>query len=259
MLKKLLIITAILLSFSANSETLILNSDNLVTIASQVDSTSVTRAMLEIQKLNAIETNEPILLVLNTPGGSVMDGIDFIRFAKTSRRQINTVTIYAASMGFQIVEALPGKRYMAQAGILMSHRAAVGGVNGQYPGELNSRVAFFGDISEDLDKGVAARAGLSLKEYRDLIHDEYYAIPNKAIPAKFADAEVDLSCDVSVSGTHTETFDSLFGPIDAVLSNCPLITGVISAGFKKPSESNKNEDALQTYLLENKKINVRSL
>lgn len=253
MFKKLLILAALLLSLSAQSEPIILTKDNLVSINSQIDTRSVTDASMAIQKLNASESKEPIYLVLNTPGGSVFDGIDFIRFARTSRRPIHTVTLFAASMGFQIVEALPGTRYIVDSGVLMSHRASVGGIGGQYPGELNVRVDFLGEITRELDAGVAKRSGMSLKQYQELIHDEYYATPVKAIKDRFADEVAQVSCDESIAGTYIVSLPSVFGTIEVEYAKCPLITGVISAKFKKPTEVNKEKDALSIFMLENKR------
>lgn len=240
------------LTFAAQAETITLKSDNMVSLNDQVSGESVTRAMLDIQRLNLFESNEPIYLVLNTPGGSIFAGIDFIRFAKSSRRPIHTVTIFAASMGFQIVEALPGIRYMAESGVLMSHRGAVGGVSGQFPGELNVRVEFYGKVTEELDAGVAARAGITLKEYQALIHDEYYALPGKAIKDKFADAQVAVACDNSLNGIHNLEVNTMFGPVEVIFADCPLITNPIGAKFKTSTEQNGKQDALSVYFSEHK-------
>ena len=252
MFKKLLIMAAILLSIPAHSEPITLTKDNLVSINSQVDSRSVTEASIAIQKLNASESKDPIYLVLNTPGGSVFDGIEFIRYAKSSRRPVHTITLFAASMGFQIVEALPGTRYIAESGVLMSHRAATGGLSGQFPGELNVRLDFLGEVTRELDEGVAKRAGMSLKQYQDLIHDEYYATPEKAIKGKFADKKAEVKCDDSLNGTYLISVPTPFGTVNVEFAKCPLITGVVSAGFQKPSDLNKEKDALEVFTVQNK-------
>lgn len=258
MLKKLLIAAAILLSFSATAENIILKADNTVSLNTAVSDESITGIMLDVQRLNKIETDEPIYLVLNTPGGSVFAGINFIRYALTSRRPIHTVTIFAASMGFQIVQALPGKRLMAYSGVLMSHRAAVGGLSGQYPGELNVRVNFLADISTNLDSGVAKRAGLTLKEYQVLIHDEYYANNEKSIKDKFADESVNVSCDVSLETTYTKDFQTMFGPVEVEFSSCPLFTSYLKASFKQVTEVNRNLNPAQ-YITVGRQIGKQSL
>ena len=245
MLKKLLVTAAILLSFSAAAENIVLRADNTMSLNTDVSDSSITRLMVDLQRLNKLETNEPIYLVLNTPGGSVFAGINFIRYALTSRRPIHTITIFAASMGFQIAQAIPGKRLMAYSGVLMSHRASVSGVGGQYPGELNVRVDFFQDISKQLDLDVAKRAGMSLKEYQALIHDEYYATNDKAVSDGFADGSAAVACDDSLSGTYTRDFDTLFGQVEVEFAHCPLFTSFISAKFKQQSEENKNKNPTQ--------------
>lgn len=258
MLKKFLITAAILLSFSATADNIILKADNTVSLNTAVSDESISSIMLDVQRLNKIETDEPIYLVLNTPGGSVFAGINFIRYALTSRRPIHTVTIFAASMGFQIVQALPGKRLMAYSGVLMSHRAAVSGVGGQYPGELNVRINFFQDISTQMDSDVAKRAGISLKEYQALIHDEYYAVNDKAIKDKFADASVGVSCDASLDSTYTKDFNTLFGPVEVEFSSCPLFTSYLNAKFKNATEANKNVNAAQ-FITVGRQIGRQSL
>lgn len=245
MLKKLLLTAALLLSFSVSAENIILKADNTVSLNTDVSDSSITSAMLDIQRLNSLETDEPIYLVLNTPGGSVFAGINFIRYALTSRRPIHTVTIFAASMGFQIVQALPGKRLMAFSGVLMAHRAAVSGLAGQYPGELNVRLDFFQDISEQLDIDVAKRAGITLKDYQAMVHDEYYAANEKAINDKFADESVSISCDKSLDTTYTKNFDTFFGPVQVEFRSCPLFTSFLSAKFVEPTEKNRNVNPSQ--------------
>lgn len=256
MFKKLLFVSVFLLSIVTQAETVVLKEDNTVSFFGVVNGANVTRAMVDIQRLNDLQTDGPIYLVLNTPGGSIIDGMDFIRFAKTSRREIRTVTIFAASMGFQIVEALPGKRLMAEYGVLMSHRASVMGIGGQYPGELNVRVDFLAQISEELDSVAAKRSNLSEKEYKALIHDEYYATPKKAIQDKFADEKVGVSCDKSLSATNTQEFESMFGTILVEFSKCPLITGPISVQFKVTTDQNKNQSAYELFYATNKMLNV---
>jgi ATP-dependent Clp protease protease subunit len=245
MFTKVLILLFLLVSFSLHAENVVLNSENTVSLNTEVSDSSVTEVMLQLQKLNNIDTKEPIYLVLNTPGGSVFAGIDFIRYALTSKRPINTITIFAASMGFQIAQALPGKRLMAYSGVLMSHRAAVGGISGQYPGELNVRVDFLQSISDQLDVEVARRSGMTLKQYQNLIHDEYYATPSKAIKDKFADGVAEVRCDSSLDSTYIKEFSTLFGVVNVEFSSCPLITNYLKAEFKKKTNENTNLNASQ--------------
>lgn len=227
MFKKLLIAIAILLSIPAHSENILLKADNTVLIDTDINSKSVLDAIQKIQALNKLDSKEAIYLVLNTPGGSVPAGVDFIRFAKSSQRPIHTITIYAASMGFLIVQNLPGTRFIVEGGVLMSHRVSIDGIGGQLPGELESRVGYIKESSEDLDRAVAKRAKMTLKAYQALVHDEYYATPDKALKDHFADSKAMVSCGETLNTTHSRTEKGPFGNVELTFSDCPLITSPV--------------------------------
>lgn len=229
------------------ADKLVLTETNTVILNDSVNSQSVTRLMTDIMALNSLEDQSPIYLILNTPGGSIFDGLEFIRFAKASKREIITVTMQAASMGFQIVQALPNKRYMLEYAVLMSHRAATGGLGGQFnKGELETRLDFIKSVVQDLDESVAKRSGkYSTEQYQTLIKDEYYAGPSKAIRDGFADAEATVTCDDTLQGTKFVTYQTLFGPILVEFAKCPLVTNVLSAKFEKSETRNQDKSAIE--------------
>ena len=243
-MKRILLTILALLSFNAFSlDKVVLTDTNTVILNEVVSSQSVTRVMTEIQNLNGIlEDKSPINLVLYTPGGSVFDGLALIRFLKQSRRPVNTITIFAASMGFQIVEANPGERLVAEGSTIMSHRAAVDGIGGQFPGELNTRVDMLMAITESIDAGVVARTnGKQTKEsYAKLIQNEYYGLPNRAIADGFADKEVQIVCDGTLNSTTDRTYMTVFGPIHVEFSKCPLITSPVAVHFGDSSLNEKH-------------------
>ena len=94
----------------------------------------------------SLKSGYPIYLFLNTPGGSIQAGLELIEGLNGINRPIHTVTLFAASMGWQLVQHL-GTRYVLKYGVLMSHKA-----RGQFSGE-------FGGGASQMD----ARYGLWLK------------------------------------------------------------------------------------------------
>jgi ATP-dependent Clp protease protease subunit len=221
-----LLMTILALTFGLSvfaKEKIVLTDKNTMFLNSQVDTSSMGELTSALVNLNKIDTKEPIYLVINSPGGSVYDGFDFIRYAKTSRRPIHTVTIFAASMAFQIVEAL-GNRYVTDFSTLMSHRAS-GGMQGTMPGQVDSRYSHFLSHVREQDAAVIKRTKgkQTAESYAKLIADEYWANSTKAINDGFADAEVSLSCDSSLDGTVTKSFNLIFFSVDVDFSRCPLI------------------------------------
>ncbi len=214
-----------LVSVFAKTDKIVLTSSNSVMINNTIDQKSTAKAMARILELNKAESDEPIYLVLNSPGGSIYSGLDFIRFAKSSRRKIHTISIFAASMAFQIAQML-GDRLVTDFSTLMSHRAA-GGVEGFFPGELNERLSLHQSHSDMMNDFVVKRTnGKQTKEsYIKLIQTEYWANAERALRDGFADRKIEAVCDESLNevSESEETILGLF-TIKVSYSNCPLIT-----------------------------------
>lgn len=216
-------------ALSANEITL--TDQNTLSLNGPVTGQSVTGLMVELNRLNQIQTEEPIYLVLNSPGGSVYAGFDFIRYAQTSRRKIETVTIFAASMAFQIVEAM-GTRNVTAFSTLMSHKAS-GGFSGEFPGQLDSRYQHVLSHIAEQDKEVVSRTKgkQTLESYQKLIQNEYWANSERSIADGFADNKVSVTCDASLAGERSEEIDLGLFSLQVNFSKCPLITEPISVGL----------------------------
>lgn len=209
--------------FAKNIE---LTPDNIVVFRNEVSDDSVSKAQLDLAKKVAKRGTKTytIYLVLDTPGGSISAGLNFIEFAKTVPN-LETVTLFAASMGSAIVEALPGKRNIIDSGILMFHRAA-GGVSGQFEdGELESRLAFYKKWVRNMENVNANRLNITLDAYKAKVKDEYWVSGKDAVTDKAADEVVSIVCSESLLDTHTtETFVFMgMFEIQVKFNGCPLI------------------------------------
>ena len=207
-------------------DTIILTEKNTVSLMMPVmEDTIATLERQLLAKSDKLGKHDVIYLVLNTPGGSIDAGNNFIRLAKALPQEVATITIFSASMGFQIVENL-GTRYMADNGVLMSHRAAVGGVEGQIPGNAFTRLYFLLEMVTNLDKIASDRAGMGIEDYQAMIKDELWMGPENAVALKFADKAVKVRCDETLRGQgDIQTINlGFFGMANIAFDKCPLIT-----------------------------------
>ncbi len=247
---KLLVLIAALLSCSVFSYagTIFLNASNTVVFRGVVDSQTVLTASLDLvaKDLKRGTDNYPIYLVLDSPGGSIDDGEDFIAFAKTFKN-VQTISIFAASMASAIVEALPGKRLVTENGILMFHRAK-GGVSGQFEtGELESRLAFYKDIVRGMEQRNANRMSMSLESYKAKVKDEFWLVAKEAVAQKAADAIVDVKCSQELIDAKTVGFVQVFiFEIKVEYSGCPLLRTPTAAADEPQDKVLKYKKWLKT-------------
>lgn len=219
------------------SKTITLEAGTTVVLRGPVTGSSVAKAMRELRDASRrVSKNTPLYLVLDTPGGSIVDGMDLIDFAKALPQKVHTVTLFAASMGFQIAQNLD-TRYIITNGTLMSHRASVNGLGGQVKGELETRYHMIRRTVDYLDFVASKRMGIDAKTYENKVLNEYWVYGFDAVSAKVADEQVLIRCGQSLDGSEAMVFNTIFGPVTVTFSKCPLI--------KEPESVNLNNVALE--------------
>lgn len=225
-----------------------LTQENTVVLNWVVEDQSIAKLTQQIFELSAeLPKDKPIYLVLDTPGGSVPAGTNFIDSVKGVPQEIKTISLFAASMGFQIAENL-GERLVTDNSTMMSHLAA-GGLEGTIPGSVNTRLAFWEGIIGQLDSNAAKRLKLSESAYMRKIQNEYWVHGSDNVKQGLADRVVVLSCDKSLNGTTTEEIPTIFGTVVVERARCPLVRGVISAKVAGQASRLEESNAYKAFLL----------
>ena len=215
----------------AYAKDLVLTEENSVVFNQAVSEEFVSKKTLEL--LIKSSKTSPIYLVLDTPGGSVVSGLRFIDVIKSLKIPVHTVTLFAASMGYQIVQEL-GTRYITPSGTLMSHRGAVSGIGGQIPGELNSRLNFIASMLSGMSDRASKRVGVTKEQYDASIINELWSFGQQAVDTNQADEIINVTCDSSlIRETYEQEVFTIFGAAVLKFSKCPLISSPIGMEFKK--------------------------
>jgi ATP-dependent protease ClpP protease subunit len=218
-----------------------LSERNTLTVRGEISDSSVAAWQKEVMaKSSKLDSDSPFYVVLDTPGGSIVSGNQLIDTLHSIPQKVDSITIFAASMGFQIVQNL-GERHVVPSGVLMSHRAKLDGIGGELPGELLTRIGFYMRMITTLDAVAASRMDMSLAAYQDMIRDEYWVTGDEAVNDGAADDLVLVRCDESMSGTTTQTVMFLMFPIEVTFSKCPVITAPLSIEAGKVEASKRQE------------------
>jgi ATP-dependent Clp protease protease subunit len=177
-----------------------------------------------LEKDSKLKKGKPLYIVLNTPGGSIQDGLMIIETAKSLKRPVHTISLFSASMGFVISQYL-GDRLAIDSAIIMTHKARVGGVGGDVPGSFINMANYLLNYVNSINERIAKRSGKELEDYNRLIESDFWMGTDLALDHNFIDKRVTVSCDESLRGyADPQEVDLGFFAVTVQFHKCPLIT-----------------------------------
>lgn len=255
----IVLITCMLLGFASQAaeKEISLTEDNTLILDQAVSMESVGKLMEKASKMDAkLESGYPIYLFLYTPGGSIQAGVELIEYLEGLNRPVHTVSMFAASMGFQIIQHM-GKRYVTKYAVLMSHKAR-GSFSGSFGGgigQMDTRYSLWLRRIALMDKQTVERTNgkQTLKSYINAYSPELWLNGTEAVEQGYADEVVNVKCDDSLNSNRKETIDLGFVSFEVVLSNCPLRTAPVSV--KVNIITNKGTMPLEKFLENDGKFN----
>lgn len=214
---------------------IILTSDNTVILNDAISGASVADVITKAKELDSDtivgaitgKNKKPIYLYLRTPGGEIQSGLEMFEALQGLNRPVDTITNFAASMGFQTVQNL-GKRYITQSGTLMSHRASggfEGSFGGQKPSPLDSQKNFWEQRLYEMDMKTVERTKgkQTLASYQAQYAPDMWITGSQAVSQGYADEIVQIQCDKTLAGVTTKTVNFMgIININYDLDNCPL-------------------------------------
>lgn len=240
---------------TATDSSVTLTEDNHVVFSGQVDDESVALAQVKLGEISSkLDKSEVIYLVIDSPGGSVSAGNRFVDFGNSLPQKIVPICLFCASMGYHMFQSF-SDRLVYESSELMSHRASLGGLGGQVPGELITRLQNIQRILNNMDAKVAKRLGVTTEAYQKSIYDELWLDGASAVRAKHADRIAKIKCSKElVSETKSEVIRTMFGPVDVTYSKCPLITGFLALEFQKKGTQFRSAEEAMTEVRKVKRV-----
>ncbi len=196
MLKYILIIilfsSYLCTAISTAPKIITLKKNNFISIDDTISESNVAKWISQLSKLN---TN-PIYLYIDSPGGSVDAGLQFINVMNWHINQgktINCVAKSAYSMAFVIFQNC-SNRYVISSTTLMQHQISLSGVKGPINNMMNY-LEMVNQMSLQLDNMVSSRLEMTLDNYRNKVSNDWWIYGNLAIDYKVADEFVIVGCE----------------------------------------------------------------
>lgn len=107
-------------------------NDRIVFLGSEVNSVSANLVVAQLLHLESVDPTKDISLYINSPGGSITDGLAIYDTMQFIRPDVSTICMgQCASMGAVLLAAgTPGKRYALPNSRILIHQPS-GGAQGQ--------------------------------------------------------------------------------------------------------------------------------
>jgi len=136
-----------------------------------------------------VDPPAPILIIINSRGGSVAEGFRMIAAMKATKSPIACVVDGGAYSMAAVLFEYCGKRYVQTYADLMFHRAAYG-VSGNVD-IVNSENRHFQALLALITEDIAFRMKLTTSAYMALTENEWWLTSKQAVNAGVADGTVD--------------------------------------------------------------------
>lgn len=248
-------------SKDTQSDTIILGSSNLLVLNGEVNGESTSAVIAKAKelcenskntlskKIGLAKPETRLKLFMNTPGGGIQAGLEMSEALNGLGCPVDTITLFAASMGFQLVQNL-GDRLILKNGVLMSHHAAgefEGSFGGIHPSQVDSRYQLWLDRVRELDEQTVKRTNgkQTYESYTTQYDHELWLTGTKAIEQGYADRIVTVRCDSSLNGVTTKHATVMGLPVAYDLDNCPINTSPMNVRVENPD----NKEPLTAELL----------
>jgi len=155
--------------------------ERIVFLGEPVTSDSANRIVAQLLFLEADDPDKDIFLYINSPGGSVYDGLGIFDTMQHVKPDIHTVCVgLAASMGaFLLCAGEKGKRSSLLHSRIMIHQP-LGGARGQ-ASDIRIQADEILFIKDKLNKELSERTGQPIERIREDTDRDFYMSPTEAI------------------------------------------------------------------------------
>ena len=168
--------------------------ERIVFLGSQVDQNAANRICAELLLLEAEDPDKDISLYINSPGGSVTDGLAIYDTMQYVNCDIRTICVgMAASMGqFLLCAGTKGKRFSLPHSRILMHQPSMGGMRGQ-ASDIAIQAEQIVYMKSMLAERIAFHTGQSVERIEaDSDRDRWFTA-EEALEYGFIDAVIDRS------------------------------------------------------------------
>ena len=174
--------------------------ERIIFLSEQVDSVSASLVVAQLLFLDAEDPGKDIFLYINSPGGSITDGMAIYDTMQYIKSDVCTICVgLAASMGSLLLTAgAKGKRYALPNSEILIHQPLIGGggISGQTT-EIKIHADHMVKTREKLNKILSERTGQPIEKIQVDTERDNYMTAQEALEYGLIDGIMDSINDIN--------------------------------------------------------------
>ncbi|CCY71277.1 aTP-dependent Clp protease proteolytic subunit [Clostridium sp. CAG:921] len=174
--------------------------ERIIFLSEQVDSASASLVVAQLLFLDAEDPGKDIFLYINSPGGSITDGMAIYDTMQYIKSDVCTICVgLAASMGSLLLTAgAKGKRYALPNSEILIHQPLIagGGISGQTT-EIKIHADHMVKTREKLNKILSERTGQPIEKIQVDTERDNYMTAQEALEYGLIDGIMDSINDIN--------------------------------------------------------------
>ena len=174
--------------------------ERIIFLSEQVDSASASLVVAQLLFLDAEDPGKDIFLYINSPGGSITDGMAIYDTMQYIKSDVCTICVgLAASMGSLLLTAgAKGKRYALPNSEILIHQPLIagGGISGQTT-EIKIHADHMVKTREKLNKILSERTGQPIEKIQIDTERDNYMTAQEALKYGLIDGIMDSINDIN--------------------------------------------------------------
>tara|TARA_Y100001970_G_scaffold275538_1_gene376885 strand:- start:1434 stop:2024 length:591 start_codon:yes stop_codon:yes gene_type:complete len=165
--------------------------ERIIFLGEQVNSDVANRIVAQLLFLEAEDPDKDIYMYINSPGGSVYDGLGIFDTMQHVKPDIQTVCVgLAASMGaFLLCAGSKGKRSSLRHSRIMIHQP-LGGARGQ-ASDIRIQADEILFLKQRLNEELSSRTGQNIDKIKEDTDRDFYMSPLEAVSYGLIDTVLD--------------------------------------------------------------------
>ena len=168
--------------------------DRIIFLAEDVNPTSASLVVAQLLFLESEDPDREIHLYINSPGGSITDGMAIVDTINYIKCPVSTICVgLAASMGAVLLASgTKGKRYATPNAEILIHQPLIagGGLSGQTT-EIKIHADHMVKTREKLNKLLSEKTGQSLEQIEKDTERDHYMTAEEALKYGLIDGILD--------------------------------------------------------------------